>query len=211
MDVFAAPLSLHGNVLTKLSVRDRLPFYQLPKSQSRQRTTETSVQHYNDAIDWMELRTRSSEWRASAYVYLALYLAKELLDARIPHSFLNDFEPAGFDRALIQWAKERLLRDCEPSPVSSNLVQLCWKGRRFRERVAALRSTLAPEVVAKSYGLAHDWNRFFVYYPVRIKDLLIQYGPVLWRLMAGDQEIRAAAEREENQLRLTKWLSSGYQ
>ena len=130
------------------------------------------VEHYNNTIDWMEFRTRSDQWGISPYVYLALYFAKEFLVAHIPSSFLDGFEPAGFNRAVIDWAKERLL-DCESSSISHNLVQLSWNGHRFEDRLAALGSALAPAVVAQSYGLPQDSNRIpFHYYPQRIKDLL---------------------------------------
>ena len=169
------------------------------------------VEYYKNAIDWTEFRDRSYRWGISPYVYLVLSLAKELLDAHISSSFLKNFEPAGFDRTVIPWAKERLL-DCESSPISRNVVQLCWKGHRFGDRLAALGSALAPEVIAQSYGLPHDSNRIPLrYYPLRIKYLLTRYGPVLWHLMSGDQKTRGALEREDKQLRLTKWLSSGYQ
>lgn len=169
------------------------------------------VEHYNNAINWMEFRTRSSQWGISPYVYLALYLAKELLDARIPRSFLDGFELAGFDRDVINLAKERVL-DCQYSPISPNVVQLSWKGRRFRDRLAALGNALAPEVVAQSYGLPRDSKRIALrYYPLRIKYLVTRYGPLLYQLVSGDKKTRVALEKEDNQLRLTKWLSSGYQ
>jgi Uncharacterised nucleotidyltransferase len=98
------------------------------------------VDYYKDEIDWLEFRTRSFEWGISPYAYLALYLAKDLLAARIPSSFLDGFEPPGFDRSVIDWAKERLL-DRECLSISHNVVQLCWNGHRFKDRLAAVRST----------------------------------------------------------------------
>ena len=169
------------------------------------------VEHYNNTIDWMEFRTRSDQWGISPYVYLALYFAKEFLVAHIPSSFLDGFEPAGFNRAVIDWAKERLL-DCESSSISHNLVQLSWNGHSFKERLAALANALSPAAVAQSYGLPQDSNRIpFHYYPQRIKDLLSRYSPLLWQLVSGDQKTRVALEKEDNQLRLNRWLSSGYQ
>ena len=166
------------------------------------------VEHYNNTIDWMEFRARSYQWGVAPYVYLALYLAKELLSAVIPGALLADFEPAGFDRAVTHWAKERILENCESS---SNVVQLCWKDHRVRDRLAALGTALSPAVVAQSYGVAQDSNRIpLYYYPQRIKYLLTQYGPLIWQLITGDQKTRIALEREDNQLRLTKWLSSGH-
>jgi hypothetical protein len=154
------------------------------------------VEHYGNAVDWMELRTRSSQWGISPYVYLALCLAKELLDARVPSAFLKGFEPAGFDRAVIEWAKERLI-DCQSSSISHNVVQLCWNGHRFSDRLTAVRNAFAPEVVAQHYRLSHDSYRLALYYPLRLKYLVTRYGPLIWQLIIGD-----------DQLRLTKWLSS---
>ena len=171
-----------------------------------------AVEYYGNAINWMEFRSRSGQWGISPYVYLALYLAKELFEAHIPRFFLDDFEPADFDRAVIPWAKERVL-DGESSLISQNLVQLCWEGRRFSDRLAALGSALAPQAVAQYYSVPKDLNRLpLYYYPRRIRYLFSRYGPLLWRLISGDHKTRLVYfEREDNQLRLTKWLSSGYQ
>jgi hypothetical protein len=165
------------------------------------------VKHYNNALDWTEFRNRAFEWRVAPYVYLVLHLAKELLDARIQSSFLNGLEPAGFDRAVILLAKERLL-DCESSSISHNLVQLCWSGRRFRDRLAALGNAFASDIVAQSYSLPQHSTRILYYYPERIIYLITRYGPLLWQLVSGDQKTRGALEKGDRQLRLTNWLSS---
>jgi Uncharacterised nucleotidyltransferase len=169
------------------------------------------VEYYNNTIDWTEVRIRSCQWRVAPYIYLVLSLAKELLDARIPRSFLHTYEPAGFDRALLDDAKARFLEFPEPSPISSNLVQLCWEGHRFKDRVTALRTALAPKVVAQSYGLPQDSNWLPLYYPRRIRYLLTRYGRLVWQFAKGDQSTGLAMKRQERQVRLTKWLSSGYQ
>ena len=164
---------------------------------------------YKDKIDWGKLAALSNQWQMNPCLYLWLRLARDLLEAPIPDPFLAGLEPANFNRDVISWAKERILASRDSAEVSPDFVQLFWKGYSLKDRWAALRKTLSPRTVTAQGSAASI--RTFLYYPLRIKHLLIRYAPVAWGLLTADQKITAAAQKEENQQRLTKWLSSGHQ
>jgi len=146
----------------------------------------------------------SAEWQMSPCAYLELSLARELLDAPISELFLEELKPGNFDNAIMEWARERVLGYGESSPFSRDLLQFVWKGYGFNDRLRALQNVLSPRAVRSgSFYL----SAIYLGYPRRIKYLLTRYGPVIWHLLSGDQTIKAAAEREDNQQRLTKWLS----
>ena len=59
--------------------------------------------HYRDKIDWSKMAKTSSEWEMNSCSYLGLWLARELLDAPIPESFLKDLKPVNFNTEFIGW------------------------------------------------------------------------------------------------------------
>lgn len=166
-----------------------------------------ATKYYADRIDWTKLTNTSSQWEMNPCSYLGLSLARGLLGAPIPEHVLKDLEPVNFKAQIISWASDKMLAYGERSPVFPDLLTLFWKDSSLKERWSILQRILSRTTVA---GYATDTSaskRGYVYYPLRIKHLLTRYGPTVGRLWAGDQRIRAAAETEEKQQRLAKWLS----
>jgi hypothetical protein len=165
-----------------------------------------TTNYYRDEIDWSELANTSSKWEMNPCSYLGLSLARELLDALIPADYLNDLRPPKFNLDGIDWARESLLGYGECPLVFPDLVKLFWKGSSAKERWSILQKTLSRTTVA-GYVKDNSAPNSYLYYPSRIKHLLTEYGPIVGRLWTGDRRIRAAAETEEKQQRLAKWLS----
>jgi hypothetical protein len=166
---------------------------------------------YGDRIDWRKLNALSSQMHMNPCAYLGLRLAKELLDAPAPEPFLKELKPDNFDYAVLGWARERILVHPEKSPFSPDFLTLLWTGYSFKERVTALQRILSPGTVTKWSRSPVPSKRIVFSYPRRIRYLAHRYGPAVWRLLSGDQRTRAAATREENQRRLTAWLTSNFQ
>lgn len=167
-----------------------------------------TIKCYGDGIVWTKIASFSSEWGMNAGSYLVLSLARELLDAPVPEDFLSDIKPVNFNMEVINWAREAVLGYGECPLIFPDLVRLFWRSGSTKERWAILQKILSRETVA---GYANDSSvskRAYVYYPLRMKHLLTRYGPTVGRLWAGERRIRAAAETEEKQQRLTKWLTS---
>ena len=170
-----------------------------------------TTNYYRKKIDWKKVATLSSDWQMAPCLYLGLWLAREMLGARIPQSFIKRLRPAGFNTELLDWARQRLLAHGENSPVFPDLLQLFWKGRRLKERWAILQRILSRKTVAGYAANTSASKKAYLYYPLRVKHLLTRYGPTAYALLTGDQKTRAAAGREEDQRRLSEWLSSDYQ
>ena len=169
-----------------------------------------TTRYYGDAVDWTKVANTSSKWEMNAASYLVLSLARELLDAPIPKDFLNEVRPVNFNMGVIHWAREAVLGYGECPLVFPDLVKLFWKGFSSKERWAILQKTLSRDTVARYANDTMAAKRGYLYYPLRMKHLLTQYGPTVGRLWAGDRRIRAAVATEEKQQRLTKWLSNSY-
>jgi len=58
---------------------------------------------------------------------------------------------------------------------------------------------------------ANSW-RIYLYYPVRLKDMLVmlvRHGSTLWRLARGDTKTQAVAARTIQVSEMENWLLSG--
>jgi hypothetical protein len=165
-----------------------------------------TVVFYGADLDWEQVAARASQWNAGKPTYLALHLARQLLNAPIPPEVLKTLRPGDFNPQIDALARKRVLKPAGTPPVHTDLARL--RGRQpLRVKVRAVLNTLFPypEYVARKYSLAQGSKKVYFYYLVRLKDLLVQYGAQFLRLASGD-EATMALSRQENEL--TDWLLS---
>ncbi len=67
---------------------------------------------------------------------------------------------------------------------------------------------LSRERMTLIYPAPANSLRIYLYYPVRIKDVLARQGATLWRLAHGDPQTQAAAARTNRVTALRDWLMS---
>lgn len=168
-----------------------------------------SIRHYRDEMDWEQVEHRAHKWGVGKYTYLTLRLAKELLDTAVPGNVLDSLKPEGFNPQVVAWARAEIFgSDSFSASLSSNLAQL-WGPRRLRDKAALFLKSLfpSPERIAGMYPAAGGPSRIYLYYPVRWKDLLLQYGLSAWRLMRHDEAMMVQAMRENQRTALRNWLA----
>ncbi len=162
-----------------------------------------TLEHYQDQIDWTILLTRSQAWRAQRCLFLALYLAHNLLNAPLPGDFLAQLTPPGFTDAMAEQARQRLLNP-QSKELHPDLVQL-WSRRPAAHKInAAWRALFPPlEYMRHKYQTPPQALRIYPYYLLRLAQLLRQYGRQAWQLLRRNPQLTAAAQNENN---LTNWL-----
>jgi len=168
-----------------------------------------TLSRYQKEIDWELLIHRAYQWRAGNTLYLTLLLTRDLMDADVPEAVLEELEPNNLDPEVLNWAQEQIFS----APVGSllmtyNLSRL-WGNHRFQYKAATLLQAVfpSPEVMATKYPISPSSKRIYLYYPIRLKDLLFQYGRTSWRLFRRDRKAMAQIEREERGNALVEWLS----
>jgi len=169
-----------------------------------------TIRHYWDEMDWEQVQLRAHQWGVSKCVYLTLYLARELLKAAVPDEVLEALKPDGFNLQVAAWAREQIFADESDSPsLSPNLAQF-WGPRRLQDKAILLLKSVfpSPEVMAKMYPAPPDSPRIYLYYPVRLKDLLLRHGRATWQMLRRDEEMMALVERENRKTALSDWLAS---
>jgi hypothetical protein len=169
-----------------------------------------TLRHYRDQMDWEQVQYRSNQWGANRCVYLTFYLTRELLGVTVPKQVLEALEPDGFDQAVAAEARAQIFANWQAAPsISPDLARL-WAARGILQKVICFlqRIFLPPVIMSQMYPASPESWRIFLYYPVRLKYLLVQYGYTAWRLLHHDKEAITLAEQEEKCNKLIDWLAS---
>jgi hypothetical protein len=169
------------------------------------------VGYRGQPINWENVIQRSILSRSSKYIYLTLYLTKELLDSPVPEEVLERLKPCEFDLSVVTSIKNQIFRYRDAvataSPVSANLAQLMGKSSVIDKGKLLVKSIFPPkEYIRQKYFVPDRSGWIYLYYPVHFKNLAVRYGRSLWELYRRDKNIAYLAECENNQIQLEDWL-----
>jgi hypothetical protein len=159
------------------------------------------VRIYGQTMDWEQVCTRALQWRIETFVYAALHIARELLDAPVPQRLFGGLRHP-IDTELLQIATAAVLEDRLSAALFSDFFQL-ERGQGVRARTEVFRKLFSPAVLADRYGLSTTSTRIYWYYPVRVKDLAFRYAPELFRFLRRGSRVIA---QKEDKSRLADWL-----
>lgn len=169
------------------------------------------VQRYEAELDWQVIGARARQWGITHAVYLILRLAQELLEVAVPEDWLASLQPASFDKRYLSLTRQIILATRMDAPMAQHrqVIRL-WGPKGFCGKIAIIRDSLllSRERMATLYPVPVNSWRIYLYYPVRIKDVLVRHGATLWRLARSDPKARAAAERINQVTALLDWLMS---
>jgi hypothetical protein len=161
-----------------------------------------TIRSYEATLDWAQVVQGAGQGQIAPYVYLPLQLAKELVGAAVPEAVLDGLRPQSCDPSVLDGACAEIFGDAIASPLFPVLLQL-WCGRWRVEKAAVVRRLFRPATIAKAYRLAPTSKAVHLYYLVRAAALVRRYGPVYWRLLRRDVQLRASVH---GKTRLTAWL-----
>ena len=91
--------------------------------------------------------------------------------------------------------------------MSPNLARL-WHHKGLSAKIGSfLESVSLPKTqIARMYGMSPDSPSIYLYYPVRLKDVLSRYWRMALHLFRGDPALTSLAKRK---VILQNWLSEG--
>jgi hypothetical protein len=170
------------------------------------------VRRYGAQLDWQEIGARARQWGILRAVYVILRLARELLEVTVPVDWLTSLQPDDFDERYLDLTRERIIDTRAAWNMKRTLiVAQMWGAKGLGSKLALMskRLLLSREIMALKYpATANSW-RIYLYYPARIKYVLLRNGATLWRLLRGDLKTRTAAEHTNEITALQDWLMSG--
>ncbi|MFB0547139.1 MAG: hypothetical protein ACETWB_09530, partial [Anaerolineae bacterium] len=145
---------------------------------------------------------RTRQWGIGNCVHLTLHLAGKLFGAAVPDEVLQGLEPHDFDARFVAWAEGRVFAQVDDAlgllPGSSDSWGQLWASKRLLDRVSVFVKTCfpSPQIMAEMYSVPPGSKRIYLYYPVRLKDLLRRHVHRAWLLLSRDDETKAWVERE---------------
>lgn len=163
------------------------------------------VRRYQGSLKWDKVRQHAYSWNWEKGVYLALYLAKEWLSSPIPDTILATFCPVDFTSQLVHDACQQVLSSEDaPSVQSGNFVRMVGqKEPAARARIFMQRLFLPRTSLAQMYPVAVDSPRIYLYYFVRLAELLKRYSNIVWHFWYGNSRL---TESIKFQTTLLNWL-----
>ncbi len=159
-----------------------------------------------DQIDFDAFLDLVSRAGAKTGTFLALSLAQELAGARIPERILTRLAPEGSSDRLLNAARSLVFAEkANLRSISRNLAGF-WDAPSYSSRLRALGSRIfIPRLVlARAYGIPPTSRWIYLYYPVRIFDLMRLWGGSALQLMRRD---KTSSEIAEYRALISKWLS----
>jgi len=167
-----------------------------------------TIQQYQHEIDWDQLCLRAFHWRCRKYVYLVLYLTRELLGTPVPDNVLNTIKPDDFNHSMIILSREEILNFKSDSALPGKGIVQLWKHKHFRNKAIFLLRTIFPprETIAQVYSISPYSPRICLYYLSHLKSLLHKHGPMMWRRGFKGEKISDLVERKNRRTELLHWL-----
>jgi hypothetical protein len=163
-----------------------------------------TLRYYRGEMDWEQLQLRARQWGAGKCVYLTLHLTRELLAIPVPDEVLSALEPKDLEPKFVTWARERIFTERANSrPVAPDLVRI-WEAKRLQDKAATLLKLAFPA----PHPASPVSKKIYLYYLVRLKDLLQRHGRTAWQLLRHDEDMIASAAREDRVNALIDWLVS---
>ncbi|MEZ4728996.1 MAG: nucleotidyltransferase family protein [Caldilineaceae bacterium] len=164
---------------------------------------------FGQQINWSQVQAEAQRWRINKALYLALYFTHEFLGAGSAE-LLATLKPALLDPAILITAREQILTlGSGGNRLSTDFLQL-WENESGQNKLMQLvrRLFLPPDLMSSIYGMAPDSWLVYLYYPVRLVDLLLRYPALTRRLLRRDAATLTLAQRTTKVDTLREWLAT---
>lgn len=166
-----------------------------------------TIEFYRDKIDWPVVWDRSRTWGVDRSLYLVFSLADKLLGLNLPEGFLQTLEPGRPDFDALALSEKLLFSS--GSRIPPPLARL-WGEYTMIEKARHLLKRIFPakEEMACMYPASKSSLKIYLYYPLRIKDLMTRHFASVKRVLNRDEETLSALRVENQRNKLIDWLLS---
>ena len=168
------------------------------------------LEKFGADIEWKNLIQSADHWGIAKCFYLSLILAQKILGVSVPEEILAEFKPDDYTPKILAMAEEQLFRrNFTGYDISHGFAQ-AWEAERTEEKIILLLKRFFPsrQELATKYP-AQPWSlRIYLYYPVRIKDLLFRYGRGFLGLLKKDEQVKSLVVYRKKAEELRQWMTT---
>jgi hypothetical protein len=166
-----------------------------------------TLTRFRDRIDWDRLVAVANASGASRFVYCTLRVAESVLGAPVPRS-VDKLARKAEDEAIVPIVREYFLAASLDLPVAYRAAR---EAPGFARKLGVVLNSIAPAParLRAMYGLAPRARSVFLYYPIRVADLLARRGRVLVEMALGSARFRLTLQREEMAKQIDRWVDQG--
>jgi hypothetical protein len=166
-----------------------------------------TLQVNQNTINWADLIKRSSEWGVTRSIWLALRIAKDLLDAPVPSEVMLNLSPGDIEPKMIDWATEQVIHPMK----SGGKLAAIWAAQSWRERMRVFLKDVfpAPEEMKPYYPNLTRGVLWPMAYLKHLSVVMLRNWLPVWGLITGDRAARKLAEQREHVNRIVRWLEAG--
>ncbi|OGL48583.1 MAG: hypothetical protein A3H37_05815 [Candidatus Schekmanbacteria bacterium RIFCSPLOWO2_02_FULL_38_14] len=134
----------------------------------------TIINHYSSGIDWNQLQSRACEWGVGKYLYLMLYLCKEILGLKIPNKLFDNLKPKPFSGKILLDAQNRILCHEKKKSIAPRIYKKFHSDISLSKKISYIfHEIFIPfNKLASRYSIPESSKRVYFYYFVRLILLL---------------------------------------
>jgi len=165
------------------------------------------VKKFHEKINWDSLLARAKKWGFERCIFLTLIMVSELLGTDVPQEVINSCTPEGFNSNVRTLAYEQLFGERGHSVFAPTFPEL-METEGVIHKMAVLLSRIFPtrKEMARFYPVSPLSPMLYLYYPVRIKDLLARYGQGIWQVMKKDNAATDSFTHRQKKDQLKAWM-----
>ena len=165
------------------------------------------VAAFEGRLDWRQVARTAREWGAGSYVYSTLRLATMILETPVPKAALASLDRKMEDETIIELARQFALTPIVDLPPGFREVRA---SRSLPKRAASVaRGIFLPRRhMRRLYGLRDGSPLVYLYYGVRVFDLLRHRGALGLQVLLHTRRVQPALFREAARKRITAWVGT---
>lgn len=165
------------------------------------------VAAFEGRLDWRQVARTARDWSAGSYVYSTLRLATMILETPVPKTALAALDRKMEDEAVVELARQFVLTPIVDLPPGFREIRL---SRSLPKQAASLaRGIFLPRRhLRRLYRLREGSPLVYLYYVVRVFDLLRHRGALGFQVLLHTRRVQPALFREAARKRIAAWVGT---
>jgi len=162
---------------------------------------------FEGRLDWRRVARIARDWGAGSYVYSTLRLVTMILETPVPKAALAALDRKMEDEAIIELARQFVLTPIVDLPPGFREVR---SSRSLPKQAASVaRGIFLPRRhMRRLYHLREGSPLVYLYYGVRVFDLLRHRGALGLQVLMHRRQVQPALFREAARERIAAWVGT---